>query len=37
MNDPKLTYDDYIYAAIILYVDMIRLFVYILRIVGSKK
>lgn len=35
MKDAKI--DEYILASIMLYVDIIRLFIFILRIVGSKK
>jgi FtsH-binding integral membrane protein len=31
-----LSYDDYIIGALILYIDIIRLFIEILKIVGKK-
>ena len=34
VDENYLTIDDYIYAAIILYTDIIRLFIYLLRILG---
>jgi protein lifeguard len=33
----KLEIDDYIFAAMALYIDIVRLFIYILRILGAAK
>lgn len=32
----EISYDDYIFAALILYIDIIRLFLYILAMLGRK-
>jgi FtsH-binding integral membrane protein len=32
-----ISHEDYVFGALILYIDIIQLFIYILRIVGSKK
>jgi FtsH-binding integral membrane protein len=37
MTPGAISYDDYILGAINLYIDMIRMFIYILAILGSKK
>lgn len=36
-KENKYTIDDYIFAAMALYIDIIRMFIYILRILGSRR
>ena len=37
MTPDVISYDDYILGAMMLYIDIVRMFVYILMILGSKK
>ncbi len=36
-KENKFEIDDYIFAAVCIYIDIVRLFIYILRILSAKK